>query len=187
MHGFGPVRARRWTLLALASMVLASGIAPEGNAAVQAARGCNGHARSSTHDKRFVRAVLCLQDAQRRKRGLTALRPRRDLSIAAARHARDMVRRRYFGHVSPTGTQPANRAIAVGYSGGHKTSVGENMLSHSTSITARAAIRFWLGSPSHRRDLLRRRWREVGVGVVRGTPLGARGGFTVVVEFGRRY
>jgi uncharacterized protein YkwD len=97
-----------------------------------------------------------------------------------------MVRRRYFGHISPAGSDPVHRAWAAGYRGGRKISVGENLLSWGAALSPAAALRVWMASPPHRRDILRHRWKDVGVALVRASP-SSPGGLTVVVEFGRRY
>jgi uncharacterized protein YkwD len=132
-----------------------------------------------------VRAVLCLQQMERRRHGLRSLRSRRTLQIAATAHARDMVRRRYFGHVSPDGTDPLRRALAAGYRGAHRTGVGENILSWASPLTPAEVVSKWMASPPHRRDILRRNWKDVGVALIRASASGSRG-VTVVVEFGRR-
>jgi len=132
-----------------------------------------------------LRAVLCLQGIERRKHGLRSLRLRRPLDKAAIRHARDMVRRRYFDHLSPTGSDPLSRALAAGYRGRHRTRVGENLLSIPAQQTAAEVVDKWMASPPHRHNILCRSWRDVGVGLMRHTPAGTRG-LTVVVEFGRR-
>jgi uncharacterized protein YkwD len=97
-----------------------------------------------------------------------------------------MVRRRYFGHVSPAGTNPVGRAVARGYRAGHKIEVRENLLTWSASLTPAEAMRKWMASPPHRSDILCSRWRDVGIALVRAST-SSRHGLTVVVEFGRRY
>src|SRR5206468_2193022 len=67
---------------------------------------CPGEWSYPAHTGRFLRAVLCLQNAERRRHGLSSLKVESALSKAAYRHTRDMVRRRYFGHVSPRGSGP---------------------------------------------------------------------------------
>src|SRR5689334_13978686 len=50
-----------------------------------------------------ARALRCVVAAERAQHGLPAWQPNRRLARAARGHARDMVRRRYFGHASPGG------------------------------------------------------------------------------------
>ncbi len=179
-------RAGRWLVLAIASIALVGTISAGTADARRTHRSrCPGERTSSADGKRFLRAVLCLQAIERRRHGLNSLGPRRALGKAAIRHARDMVSRGYFGHVSPTGSDPLDRALAAGYRGGRKISVGENLLSWSTPLTAAAVVEKWMASPPHRRNTLCRCWSDVGIALVRHTPSGARG-LTVAVEFGRR-
>src|SRR3954451_15873444 len=51
-----------------------------------------------------VNAVECEVNAARTSRGLRSLRTDGDLAVAARRMATDMVRRGYFSHVSPGGS-----------------------------------------------------------------------------------
>jgi uncharacterized protein YkwD len=97
-----------------------------------------------------------------------------------------MVRHRYFGHISPAGSDPVGRARAAGYRGAREISVGENLLFWGTSLTPAEVVAKWMASPPHRRDILGGQWRDVGAALVTATPSSARG-LTVVVEFGHRY
>jgi uncharacterized protein YkwD len=133
-----------------------------------------------------VKAMLCLQDVERRRHGMRGLRGHRALRRAAAAHARDMVRRRYFGHVSPRGTNPLGRAIGSGYTGGRKIRIRENILTWSAPLTPAEVMRKWMASAPHRHNILRRGWRDVGAALVKSCTSGSRG-LTVVVEFGRKY
>src|SRR4051794_32963176 len=69
-------------------------------------------------------AVLCIVNAERNVRGLPSVHTDTRLMIAAQRHTEDMVRRNYFEHVSPSGTDPGDRITAAGYLW---TSYGENI------------------------------------------------------------
>ena len=144
---------------------------------------------------RVERQIRCLLNARRARARLAPLRYDRCLDRAAERHARDMVRRRYFAHTSRGGRTLTQRARAAGYlprAGGWR--LGENLAWGSgRSATARSTVRGWLHSPPHRRNVLAAGFRDVGVAVVRGAPLprarmtGARGTTaTIVVEFGAR-
>jgi uncharacterized protein YkwD len=53
------------------------------------------------------------------------------LATAALAHARDMDANNYFNHISPTGTSPIQRAMAVGYTGNYVT---ENIAKGYTSL-----------------------------------------------------
>lgn len=142
---------------------------------------------------RTERRVRCLINARRARHRLAPLRYDQCLDRAAERHARDMVRRRYFAHSSQRGRTPAQRARAAGYVPRRgRWRIGENLAwGAGERASARAAVRGWLNSPPHRANLLGGGFRDVGVAVVRGAPVKGAGGrnaptATFVVEFGDR-
>jgi uncharacterized protein YkwD len=116
------------------------------------------------------RAMLCLVNRTRMAAGLSPFRSERHLARAASRHASDMGRRHYFGHVSPTGRSPLSRARAAGWRGG----VGEVIAWGCSSLSSpRATLRAWLNSPPHRSIILGGA-RRAGVGVKRLRGCGGR-------------
>lgn len=133
-------------------------------------------------------ATLCLLNAERTQRGRKPLRANSGLALAGKRHARDMVRRRYFAHASRAGRTFDQRIRRTGYlRGARGATMGENLGWGSGSLaTPRAMVRSWMRSPGHRANILRPAFREVGIAVVTSTPRGFRGA-TYATEFGRRY
>ena len=132
-------------------------------------------------------AVVCLVNQERAAHGLGRLAGNRTLTRAGRRHARDMVSRGYFSHDTPEGVTPQARAAAYLPAAGVWT-VGENLAwGPGGSNTPRDIVRDWMNSPSHRANVLRPGFREIGVGVVAGSPrAGAAGAFTYAAEFGSR-
>ena len=69
-------------------------------------------------------------------------------------------------------------------------SVGENLLWATPQVNAAQAVTMWLASATHRRTLLRARWREVGLAAVhaRSAPgfFGGREVTIVTADFGVR-
>jgi uncharacterized protein YkwD len=123
--------------------------------------------------ERLARAALCLVNRERRRRGLRALRPERRLKLAARRHARDMVARSYFAHRSPGGRNIVDRLRRAGYLRGQNAFVGETLAWGSGARgTPRTIVAAWLGSPPHRAVLLSRRYRQIGLAAVSGSPRG---------------
>jgi len=132
-------------------------------------------------------ATLCLINAERRSRGLAPLHQHDGLTLAGARHAKDMVRARYFAHDSRSGDEFDDRIVRTGYTRGVRASIGENLAWGSgTLATPRSIVRSWMRSPGHRRNILGKHYREIGIGVVRATP-GHGDGATYATEFGRRW
>lgn len=122
---------------------------------------------------RLERAALCLVNRERRRRGLRALRPERRLKLAAGRHARDMVARSYFAHRSPGGRNVVDRLRRAGYLRGQSAFIGETLAWGSgVRGTPVAIVTAWMRSRPHRAVLLSRRYREIGLAAVPGSPRG---------------
>jgi uncharacterized protein YkwD len=131
--------------------------------------------------------VVCLINAERTHRGLRPLRGDGDLKRAARRHSADMVRRTYFSHVTPGGSDLGDRMRAVGYGSGHGWRAGEALgWGTGTRATPAALIDEWLASPPHRHILLDPGYRELGVGISAGAPNGVDSlpGATYTVDVG---
>jgi uncharacterized protein YkwD len=145
---------------------------------------------AKTSMRQVALATRCLINAERRTRGLRILRSSGRLSKAARRHSRDMARQHYFSHRSPDGTTFPERVRRTGYlHAANDWLVGENLAwGTRASGTARQIVRMWMASPSHRRVLLTRSFRDVGLGVEWGVPdRQLAGGATYTVNFGVRY
>ena len=123
----------------------------------------------------------------RARHDLGALRRNRKLSTAARRHSRAMVREHFFSHDSPNGASLVDRIRATGYlEGAQSWSIGENIAYGSgRRSTPRSIGRAWMNSPGHRANILSRSFREIGIGIAAGTPVGG-GGTTYTTDFGRR-
>jgi uncharacterized protein YkwD len=116
-------------------------------------------------------ATLCLLNRERTERGLPALRENGLLSAASLEHSQDMVQRRYFEHTTPDGRDVRARLRAVGYSRGVSASTGENIAyGFGNASTPEAIVRIWMDSPSHREDILRPAFTEIGIGIAPGAP-----------------
>lgn len=179
----------RLPLLACA-LALAAALLP---AQASAAPGGCASASAEPHSARYVAvrgATLCLINAERRRRGLPALRFNRRLATAASRHARDMVRERYFSHDSRDGSGFVDRIRGAGYLRGRSSawSLGENIAWGSGEMASpRVIVDAWMQSPGHRRNILNRRFREIGVALALDAPVpGMHRAATYVTEFGRR-
>jgi uncharacterized protein YkwD len=132
-------------------------------------------------------AVLCLLNARRAAAGLPALRQSRSLRTAAGHFATSMVRRSFFGHVSPGGSTLRARVAQTSYlSRTRSWSLGENIAYGAGTLgTPAAIVSAWMGSPPHRANILTR-FRDVGIGIARGLPTGGSGA-TFVTDFGARH
>jgi uncharacterized protein YkwD len=118
----------------------------------------------------------------RRRAGLPPLVPNPLLDRISQEHAEDMLLRSYFGHRTPEGLGPSDRARADGYRSG----IGENLVEQRFSTEE--ALTAWLDSAPHRRNILDPDCRELGLGLAVGAGYDAApGGYRVVwvQSFGR--
>ena len=132
-------------------------------------------------------ATLCLLNAERRKRGIRRLRHNRRLAVAGRRHARDMVKRDYFSHDAPSGQDFVARILETSYvPRAARWALGENLAwGDDAKGTPRSIVRAWMASPGHRRNILSRKFREIGIAIVIGAPVrGVPGAATYATEFG---
>jgi uncharacterized protein YkwD len=142
---------------------------------------------SQAGKRALVRATLCVLNAERARHHLGRLRLSRELSSAARRHSHAMVRGKFFSHDSADGASFVDRIRSSGYlAGASGWFVGENIAYGSGSRSSPRSIgTAWMNSPPHRANILRDSFREIGIGVASGTPVGA-GGATYTTDFGRR-
>ena len=134
-------------------------------------------------------AVLCLHNRERGARGLPLLRESAKLRRAAEGHSGDMVASGFFAHDSPVGADMADRILGTGYARDQGWSLGENIAWGTGSLATAAEIqRAWMDSPGHRANILRRQFREIGIGIAVGAPVDAGGldGATYTADFGVR-
>lgn len=129
-------------------------------------------------------ATLCLLNKERRARGLRPLKLNHKLSVAARRHARSMARRNYFSHGDFVGRIRAARY----FTGARSWTVGENIAWGSWNFATPASINDgWMRSQKHRDNILNPRFREIGIGVAKGAPVGGQSlGATYATDFGAR-
>ena len=120
--------------------------------------------------------------------GLPLLRESARLRRAAVAHSADMVAHAYFAHNALSGATLTDRLRRVGYvRNSVRWTIGENLAWGSGSLsTPGAVMRAWLGSAGHRANLLRRSFRELGIGVAAGMPSNPASGATYTADFGVR-
>jgi uncharacterized protein YkwD len=126
-------------------------------------------------------------------RGLRALVLSPALQAAASYQSRDMLDHGYFDHDQPGGASFGDRLKRFyPLVTGSNWAVGENLLWSTPGIGAGTAVKLWLNSPPHRKNLLDPTWREVGLGaystaVGTGAFSAANGPVVVVtMDFGSR-
>jgi len=129
----------------------------------------NTQLRPSAANLALIRAAtFCLVNRERTSRGESALRPDRDLQIAAQGHSADMSAGDYFDHDGLHGDTPLSRARASGYifSSHLGYAVGENIAWATLWLaTPKAIVAGWMASPGHRANILDATFRDTGIGV----------------------
>jgi uncharacterized protein YkwD len=175
------LRRARGAVLMVAAVPLAAAAldATSSDARAQGSAACAGAAPAAT---------LCLINVERRQRGLPPLTANARLTRAALRHSRDMVNRRYFAHVSLSGSTFIDRLRRSGYLARCRAWSAGETLAWGTGSRARPASRVaaWMRSRPHRQIILDPSFREAGIGIAAGTPTGRAGGATYTGEFARR-
>jgi len=133
-------------------------------------------------------AILCLHNQIRAEHGLPRLRENKRLRKAAVGHSRNMVAKQFFEHTTPSGVTMVDRILKARYVREDQGwMLGENLAWGTGSYaTPRGAVRAWMESPGHRANILKRGYRDMGVGLVLGVPVSDAAGATYTVDFGVR-
>lgn len=104
-------------------------------------------------------ALLRLHNRARAKQGLRPLRFNAQLGRAAQAKANEMASTRSMSHTNEDGSSFDKRITRAGYDW---LSAGENI--GRDFLSAEAVFKAWLASPGHRRNILQRKFDEVGFG-----------------------
>jgi len=123
--------------------------------------------RAETSLVALDRQLLAAVNRFRLEHGLRPLRESAGLERSARQHSFEMGRDGYFGHGSADGTAFWRRIERYyGSRGDSYWSVGENLLWAAPGVSAARALRMWIASPEHLRNLLAPKWREIGISAV---------------------
>ena len=112
------------------------------------------------------RKVIRLVNQIRARHGLRRLRVSPALARAAGVHSTDMLRGGFFGHASGDGTPMSTRVKRYTKA----RWVGENLaiVTRRRRGGASRVVKMWMNSPGHRRVMLARNSRRIGVGKCTG-------------------
>jgi hypothetical protein len=111
----------------------------------------------------YADQLLASTNAQRATAGLSQLTMNNQLAQAAALKAQDMFTNNYWAHNSPQGKTPWQFIAAAGYK---YTVAGENLAKNFNNSAG--VVDAWMASPTHRDNVLKASYREVGFAVVNG-------------------
>ena len=119
--------------------------------------------------------LLVATNAQRTAAGLPPLTLNSQLSAAAARKAADMFSRNYWAHNGPDGRTPWDFIVSAGYK---YALAGENLAKNFSD--SRGVVEAWMNSQTHRDNILKPSYRDIGFAIVNGVSSGEE--TTLVVQ-----
>ncbi len=125
-----------------------------------------------------IEQLLASTNAKRAEAGLSSLVLDQRLSHAAALKAQDMFAKNYWAHNSPEGKTPWEFVTAAGY---RYRVAGEN-LAKNFSVSS-AVVDAWMASHTHKDNIMRGDYKDIGFAVVNGV-LGGEETTLVVQMFG---
>ena len=131
-------------------------------------------------------AILCLHNQIRAQRGLPLLKENAKLRGAAVEHSSDMVSRGFFEHTTPGGVTMVDRIIGAGYAKRNDGwTLGENLAWGTGDLSsAKGVMDAWMNSAGHKANILKRAYKEVGIGIKLGVPSDDGVGATITADFG---
>ncbi len=113
-------------------------------------------------DLSFIKKVIELCNAERKKFKLRPLVEDSKLSIVAKMKSQDMINKDYFGHISPTYGDPfkmlRDNKVSFLYA-------GENLAEGQK--TPERVVKEWMESPGHKANILNGNYTKIGVGYVK--------------------
>ncbi|MFI1768355.1 sigma-70 family RNA polymerase sigma factor [Streptomyces sp. NPDC020800] len=111
-----------------------------------------------------VAQVVALVNKERAAAGCGPLAENAQLDKAAQGHSDDMAARNFFDHTNPDGADPGQRITAAGY---RWSTYGENIARGQQ--TPQSVMDSWMNSPGHRANILNCSFKDIGVGVHKGS------------------
>lgn len=138
---------------------------------------------------RVAASTLCLLNEERAAAGLRPVVENAALTRASRDYSELMVAQRFFAHESPAGTDVVDRVTSAGYLRANEGGwvVGENLAwAQGYLASPRNVMQAWMNSTGHRHNILSADYKEIGVGIVLGTPYPGPEGATFTTDFGAR-
>ncbi|PJC33207.1 hypothetical protein CO051_01855 [Candidatus Roizmanbacteria bacterium CG_4_9_14_0_2_um_filter_39_13] len=123
--------------------------------------------------------LLTLTNEERAKNNLPALLYNERLSQAAQAKGEDMFEKNYWSHYGPSGETPWEFILDAGYQYEY---AGENLAKNF--LFSDGVMQAWMDSATHRENILRKEYTDVGFAIVNGV-LNDEETTLVVQEFGK--
>jgi uncharacterized protein YkwD len=137
-------------------------------------------------------ATRCLINRERARFGRKALAASVSLNVPAQSFAQQMVTDSFFDHVGPNGGSVVLRVKRQSNyitKRASRYAIAENIAWGSEELAAPLeTVKSWMASSGHRRNILDRRYRDIGIGVALGAPedVGDAAAATYSTVFGQR-
>lgn len=125
-----------------------------------------------------ISKLMVLTNDERIKLGLPVLKQNAQLTLAAEKKAADMFRKDYWSHFAPDGGSPWDFIKQSGYQYEY---AGENLAKNF--LYSKNVIDAWMNSPTHKENIVKKDYVEVGYAVTNGM-LGGEETTLVVQMFG---
>ena len=92
----------------------------------------------------------------------------------------------YFDHTSPNGDTFVDRILSAGYAKRNDGwTLGENLAWGTGDLSTPAGVmNAWMNSAGHKANILKKAYREVGIGIRLGVPTDSGVGATITADFG---
>lgn len=129
--------------------------------------------------------MLCLHNYARKKQGLKPLTISTTLNRSAEIKTKWIVECNEFAH-ELCGHKFSDSFKRAGYLKG-SWGIGENLLYTTEEYDARGMFMQWLESPGHKKNLLSKKWTEIGLGWFEGSYLDYDDSILWVAQFGTKY
>jgi len=111
--------------------------------------------------------VVDMTNQERTSLGLGELKVNDALAKAAQAKADDMAKKGYFAHQSPDGKTPWYWIDQTGYT---YKAAGENLAVNFDY--SKDVVNAWMNSPTHRANIVKAKYQEIGIGIAEGFYLG---------------
>ncbi len=118
--------------------------------------------------------VIAFTNEERKDVGLPELTESETLNQAALLKAQDMASKSYFAHYSPDGTSPWAWFTKAGY---EYKKAGENLAVNFKD--SKTVVNAWMDSPTHKANIIKDGYTEIGIGIAEGEYKGKKAMFVV--------
>lgn len=147
---------------------------------------CGGQTATGLSPSDLERTMLCMHNFARAKAGRSALRSDSRLRASSDAKSYDILRCGAFSH-NACGRSTLFQVHRVGYTSGRCWGAGENISwGRGSYASVRSRMSGWLHSDGHRNNILSRKYRDLGLGLRKGTYHGNPGSHVWTAHFGYR-